>query len=92
MWGAASTNVVFVLTLIALKILTKDSVTAQVDAVVYYRIQDPVASILKAQNADNSTKRVAQGTLRDVLGTKSLSEILSDREEISDHMGVSEGV
>ena len=63
--------------------------TAQVDAVVYFRIQDPVASVLQAENAKNSTYRVAQGTLRDVLGTKSLAEILSDREEISDHMGVS---
>jgi regulator of protease activity HflC (stomatin/prohibitin superfamily) len=63
-------------------------VTAQVDAVVYFRIQDPVASVLQAENARNSTYRVAQGTLRDVLGTKSLAEILSDREEISDHMGV----
>ena len=72
-----------------LQILTKDSVTAQVDAVVYFRIQDPVASVLQAENARNSTYRVAQGTLRDVLGTKSLAEILSDREEISDHMGVS---
>lgn len=70
------------------KILTKDSVTAQVDAVVYFRIQDPVASVLQAENARNSTYRVAQGTLRDVLGTKSLAQILSDREEISDHMGV----
>lgn len=69
------------------KILTRDSVTAQVDAVVYFRIQDPVASILQAENARNSTYRVAQGTLRDVLGTKSLAEILSDREEISESMG-----
>ena len=72
-----------------LQILTRDSVTAQVDAVVYFRIQDPVASILQAENARNSTYRVAQGTLRDILGTKSLAEILSDREEISESMGVS---
>ena len=63
--------------------------TAQVDAVVYFRVQDPVASVVQAENAKNSTYRVAQGTLRDVLGTKSLAEILSDREEISEHMGVS---
>ena len=62
--------------------------TAQVDAVVYFYIQDPVASVLQAENARNSTYRVAQGTLRDVLGTKSLAQILSDREEISEQMGV----
>lgn len=55
---------------------------------VYFRIQDPVLSITQAENARNSTYRIAQGTLRDVLGTKSLAEILSDREEISDHMEV----
>lgn len=71
------------------QILTKDSVTAQVDAVVYFRIQDPVASVIYAEDAMNSTYRIAQGTLRDVLGTKTLAEILSDREEISDHMEVS---
>lgn len=75
-----------------MQILTKDSVTAQVDAVVYFRIEDPVASVVQAEDAKNSTKRIAQGTLRDVLGTKSLAEILSDREEISDHMGVSQSV
>ena len=63
--------------------------TAQVDAVVYFYIQDPVASVLQAENARNSTYRVAQGTLRDILGTKSLAQILSDREEISEQMGVS---
>ena len=70
------------------QILTKDSVTAQVDAVVYFYVQDPVASVLQAENSRNSTFRIAQGTLRDVLGTKSLAQILSDREEISEQMGV----
>ena len=71
-----------------LQILTKDSVTVQVDAVVYFYIQDPVASVLQAENARNSTYRVAQGTLRDILGTKSLAQILSDREEISERLHV----
>ena len=75
--------------LFSLQILTKDSVTAQVDAVVYFYVQDPVASILQAENARNSTFRVAQGTLRDVLGTKTLAQILSDRESISEQLGVS---
>lgn len=63
--------------------------TTNVDCVVYFRIQDPVASVTQAEDATNSTKRVAQGTVRDVLGTKSLAEILSDREAIGEHMGVS---
>lgn len=70
------------------QILTKDSVTARVDAVVYFRIRDPIDSIVKVENAYNSTYRVAQTSLRDVLGTKNLSELLSDRETISEQMGV----
>jgi len=69
------------------EILTKDSVTARVDAVVYFRIRDPIDSIVKVENAYNSTYRVAQTSLRDVLGTKNLSELLSDRETISEQMG-----
>jgi len=71
-----------------IQILTKDSVTARVDAVVYFRIRDPIDSVVKVENAYNSTYRVAQTSLRDVLGTKNLSELLSDRETISEQMGV----
>ena len=63
--------------------------TARVDAVVYFRVEDPVKAIILAENYFDSTFRISQSTLRDVLGTKSLSEILSDREAISDHMSVS---
>jgi len=59
-----------------------------VDAVVYFRIRDPIDSVVKVENAYNSTYRVAQTSLRDVLGTKNLSELLSDRETISEQMGV----
>ena len=71
------------------QILTKDQVTARVDAVVYFRVADPIKAIILAENYFDSTFRISQSTLRDVLGTKSLSEILSDRENISEHLGVS---
>lgn len=66
--------------------------TARVDAVVYFRVEDPIKAIILAENYYDSTYRISQSTLRDVLGTKSLSEILSDREAISEHMGVSQVV
>jgi len=65
------------------EILTKDSVTIAVDAVVYYRVQDATMSIANVANADGATRLLAQTTLRNVLGTKSLSEVLTDREFIS---------
>ncbi|XP_064396176.1 band 7 protein AGAP004871-like isoform X2 [Halichondria panicea] len=69
------------------EILTKDSVTAKVDAVVYFRIADPIAAILKAENAKDSTYRISQSTLRDVLGTRTLAEILAERDVISEQLG-----
>ncbi|PFX28160.1 Mechanosensory protein 2 [Stylophora pistillata] len=65
------------------EILTKDSVTVAVDAVVYFRIHDATMSITNVENANRSTRLLAQTTLRNVLGTKNLSEILADREVIS---------
>jgi len=65
------------------EILTKDSVTIAVDAVVYYRVQDATMSIANVANADGATRLLAQTTLRNILGTKSLSEVLTDREFIS---------
>ena len=75
----------------SLQILTKDSVTARVDAVVYFRIADPIAAVVKAENARDSTFRISQSTLRDVLGTKTLAELLAEREVISEQLGVSCG-
>ncbi|XP_056323268.1 stomatin (EPB72)-like 3b [Danio aesculapii] len=68
------------------EILTKDSVTVSVDGVVYFRVNDPVASVANVSNADYSTRLLAQTTLRNVLGTKNLAEVLSDREGISHSM------
>ena len=59
-----------------------------VDAVVYFRINDATTSITNVENANRSTRLLAQTTLRNVLGTKNLSEILSERESISDTMQV----
>lgn len=66
--------------------LTKDSVTVTVDAVVYYSIKEPLNAIVKVTNYSHSTRLLAATTLRNVLGTRNLSEILSDREAISHAM------
>uniref|UniRef100_A0A3P9KZC3 Stomatin like 3 n=1 Tax=Oryzias latipes TaxID=8090 RepID=A0A3P9KZC3_ORYLA len=68
------------------EILTKDSVTVSVDGVVYFRIHCPISSVANVSNAHSSTRLLAQTTLRNVLGTKNLSELLSDREGISHSM------
>ena len=66
--------------------LTKDSVTVTVDAVVYYRIADPLSAIVNVANYSHSTRLLAMTTLRNILGTRNLSEVLSDRETISHTM------
>ncbi|XP_032994112.1 erythrocyte band 7 integral membrane protein-like [Lacerta agilis] len=68
------------------EILTKDSVTVLVDGVVYYRVHNAILSVTNITLADSATRLLAQTTLRNVLGTKNLSQILSDREEIAHSM------
>ncbi|XP_051965592.1 stomatin (EPB72)-like 3a [Xyrauchen texanus] len=71
------------------EILTKDSVTVSVDGVVYFRVFDPICSVANVTNADHSTRLLAQTTLRNILGIRNLSELLSDREGISNSMQAS---
>ena len=54
--------------------------TVAVDAVVYYRISNPMISVINVENATTSTQLLAQTTLRNILGTKTLSEILMDMD------------
>ena len=70
------------------EILTKDSVTVNVDAVVYYSVWHPVLSVTTVENASGSTKLLAQTTLRSQLGLKTLCGILQDKDEIAKHMMV----
>jgi len=68
------------------EILTKDSVTCAVDAVVYYRVFNPQASVTNVANAAYSTKLLAQTTLRNQLGAVTLAGLLSERETIAHTM------
>ena len=70
------------------QILSRDSVTVSVDAVVYYRVSNPTVSVANVENAHHATRLLAQTSLRNILGTKNLSEILTEREVISNAMQV----
>ncbi|KAI6173212.1 Band 7 protein family and Stomatin family-containing protein [Aphelenchoides besseyi] len=65
------------------EILTKDGVTVVVDAVVYFRTNNATSSVANVEDCGRSTRLLAQTTLRNVLGTRSLSEIMSERESIA---------
>ena len=57
--------------------------TVTVDAVVYFRVSDPTMAVLNVENYKRSTELLAATTLRNVLGTKTLAEVLSQRDVIS---------
>jgi erythrocyte band 7 integral membrane protein len=68
------------------EILTKDSVSVTVDAVLFFRVIDATVSITKVENVNSATKLLAQTTLRNILGTKTMQEILTERENIATSM------
>lgn len=65
------------------RVVTKDNVTIDVDAVVYYRIVDPDKAVVQVQRYDAATDLLAQTTLRDVLGEVELDYLLQNREELN---------
>ncbi|HEY3760706.1 MAG TPA: slipin family protein [Verrucomicrobiae bacterium] len=65
------------------EIMTRDNVPATVDAVVYFRVVDPNAAVVKVENYWRATSLVAQTTLRSVLGQSELDELLAHRDKIN---------
>ena len=65
------------------EVMTKDNVPATVDAVVYFRVVDPCAAVVKVENFWKATSLIAQTTLRSVLGQSALDELLSQRDVIN---------
>merc|ERR1712038_993170 len=65
------------------EILSRDSVTVTVDAVIFFEIVDAEQALCAVDDYSHSTRLLAATTLRNVLGTKNLAEILSERETIS---------
>jgi regulator of protease activity HflC (stomatin/prohibitin superfamily) len=65
------------------EVMTRDNVPATVDAVVYFRVVDPVAAVVKVENFLMATSLIAQTTLRSVLGQAPLDDLLSQRESIN---------
>jgi erythrocyte band 7 integral membrane protein len=68
------------------EILSRDSVTLKVDAVIYFRVSDATMAITNIYDYKKATHLLAASILRNVLGTKAMTDILSSREEISHSM------
>ncbi|HKM58949.1 MAG TPA: SPFH domain-containing protein [Chthoniobacterales bacterium] len=65
------------------ELMTRDNVPVSVDAVVYFRVVDPEAAVVKVENFLKATSLISQTTLRSVLGQAELDELLSQREKIN---------
>ena len=65
------------------KVITKDNVSVIVDAVIYYRISDPVKATFEVQNFGYAATTLAQTNLRNLIGDKSLDETLTARDTIN---------
>jgi regulator of protease activity HflC (stomatin/prohibitin superfamily) len=64
-------------------VITRDNVTVRVNAVVYFRVVNPVDSVVKVENFRWATSQIAQTTLRNVLGQSELDELLAQRERLN---------
>jgi len=65
------------------EVITKDNVTVRVNAVVYFRVVDPEASVVKVLDFVRATSQISQTTLRNVLGQSELDELLTERERLN---------
>lgn len=66
--------------------ITRDNVTVTVDAVVYFRVIDPVKALVNVRDYPNAVSQVSQTSLRAVIGRADLDTLLSDREQINDQL------
>jgi len=70
------------------QVITKDNVTVGVDAVAYFRVVDPVASVIKIRNWFNAAQLVAQTSLRSIIGRHELDQLLGERDRINGELKV----
>src|SRR4051794_38592831 len=68
--------------------ITRDNVTVKVDAVVYYKVYDPVRVVVGVQNYQAAIAQVAQASLRSIIGKSELDDLLSNRERLNQGLEV----
>jgi len=69
------------------RVITKDNVSVDVDAAVYYRVFDPAKAVIQVEDYVQATNLLAQTTLRDILGQVELDDLLTKREGLSKKIG-----
>jgi regulator of protease activity HflC (stomatin/prohibitin superfamily) len=69
-------------------VITRDNISLKVNAVLYFRVVDPMKSIINVENYLYATSQLAQTHLRSILGQHSLDELLTAREQINDQLQI----
>jgi regulator of protease activity HflC (stomatin/prohibitin superfamily) len=67
-------------------VITRDNVSVSVNAVVYYRVVDPLLAVLRVANYEYATSQLSQTTLRSVLGQAELDALLAEREQLNQRL------
>ncbi len=65
------------------KVITKDNVSASINAVIYYKVSDAAKAVLEVENFRYAVSQLAQTTMRNIVGSAVLDEVLSEREALS---------
>jgi regulator of protease activity HflC (stomatin/prohibitin superfamily) len=68
--------------------ITRDNVTVRVDAVVYFRVIDPMRAVVQVQDYEFAISQVAQTSLRSIIGKSELDDLLSNREHLNEGLEV----
>ncbi|MFW6184515.1 MAG: slipin family protein, partial [Chloroflexota bacterium] len=66
--------------------ISADNVTVRVNAVVYFRVLDPVAAVIEIEDYHRATWQIAQTTLRNVIGQSDLDQLLQEREAVNENL------
>jgi regulator of protease activity HflC (stomatin/prohibitin superfamily) len=67
-------------------VISRDNVSVQVNAVIYFRVMDPEKAIIQVENYLEATSQLSQTTLRSVLGQHELDEMLAERDQLNAHI------
>jgi len=68
------------------RIITRDNVTVDVDAVVYFRVEDPISAVMRVKDFVTASANLAQTTLRDIIGQVEFDDLLTRRDELNSRL------
>jgi len=67
-------------------IITRDNVSVKVNAIIYFRVLNPLKAVVEVENFEYATRQLSQTTLRSVLGQANLDELLSERDKLNEQL------